>query len=108
MNDQRDASRSFSKGVLAEIEGLPLITACVWGRRRRKYQRANTEVIISTSIVANSRIVFIYLPLIYFHPCILLNKEELGLLYTQNVGRETCQRIQLVFVNIKDGQKVCE
>lgn len=35
-----------------------------------------------------------------------LNKEMLGLLDTQRVGRETCQRIPFIFVNIEDAQEV--
>jgi hypothetical protein len=75
MKDQREASRSFSKGVPAEIDALLLITACLWERWRRKYQRATSETTMRTSIVVNSRIVFIYLSLILSSDACLQTKK---------------------------------
>ena len=71
---------------------------------RREYHTANNEKIMRIPS-GNSRIVFIYfsLALLTAWP---LNKEMLGLLDTQRVGRETCQRIAFIFVNIEDAQEV--
>jgi hypothetical protein len=53
----------------------------------------------------NSRIVFIYFSLA-LSTAVPLNKEMLGFLDAQRVGRETCQRISFIFVNIEDAQQV--
>ena len=37
-----------------------------------------------------------------------LNKEMLRLLDTQRMGRETCQRVPFIFVNIEDAQEVSQ
>ena len=36
---------------------------------------------------------------------VTLNKEMLRFLYTQRMGRETCQRVPFIFVNIEDTQE---
>ena len=70
---------------------------------RREYHTANNETIMSIPS-GNSRIVFIYFSLA--STALPLNKEMLRLLDTQRVGRETCQRIPFIFVNIEDAQEV--
>ena len=74
-------------------------------RQRREYQTASKETIMRIPS-GNSRIVFIY-----FSPANLiglppLNKEMLRFLDTQRVGRETCQRVSFILVNIEDAQEV--
>ena len=72
--------------------------------RRREYQTANNETIMRIPS-GNSRVVFIY-----FSRAILmavtLNKKMLRFLDTQRVGRETCQCVPFIFVNIEDAQEV--
>ena len=71
---------------------------------RREYHTANNETIIRIPS-GNSRIVFIYFSLA-LSTALPLYKEMLRLLDTQRMGRETCQRILFIFVNIEDAQEV--
>jgi hypothetical protein len=72
--------------------------------QRREYQTASNETIMRIPS-GNSRIVFIYFSLA-MSKALPLNKEMLRFPDTQRVGRETCQRIPFVFVNIEDAQEV--
>ena len=73
-------------------------------RQRREYQTASNETIMRIPS-GNSRIVFIYFSLA-LSTAVPLNKEMLGFLETQRVGRETRQRIPFIFVNIEDAKEV--
>ena len=72
-------------------------------RRRREYQTATNETIMRIPS-GNSRIVFIYLP--GHSMAATLDKEVLRFPDTQRMGRETCQRVPFIFVNIEDTQEV--
>lgn len=73
-------------------------------RRRREYQMATNETIMRIPS-GNSRIVFIYFSLAILM-AVPLNKEMLRFPDTQRVGRETCQRVPLIIINIEDAQEV--